>query len=492
MKIIDLLKDIDYELIKGNLFDDIIDIAYDTRKVIPGSLFVAITGTQVDGHSFINDAIIKGANTIIVEKDILVDANVNIIKINNTRKGLSQLSANFFGHPENKLTTIAITGTKGKTTTSWMIKSILEKDNKKVGVIGTNGVFYTDKHIKINNTTPESYDVFKYMNDMVNNGVEYLVIEVSSQALMLNRVYSICFDYGIFTNLSLDHIGDNEHKDFDDYKYCKSLLFKQCKMGIFNIDDENANYMIKNATCKVSTIGMLDNFDLDLQVISTNLFRENGTLGIILKTKGLINDSFKVSVPGNFSAYNSLCAIMVCHLLKVSDSVIKEALANFKVRGRVEPVEISDKFTILIDYAHNGMSMESILTTMREYHPRRLITVFGCGGNRSKTRRYEMGEISGKYADLSIITADNSRYEEVEDIINDILIGVKKTTGSYVSIADRKQAIKYSIQNAQEGDIILVLGKGQEDYQEIKGVKYPFDERIIINEIAKDLNLKRD
>lgn len=481
----DILKDVDYKLLQGDINTDIDDIAYDSRKVKKGTAFVALPGANVDGHDYIDNAILLGASALIVEKDINIDCEIPVIKLDNTRKKLSYLSASLFSYPHKKLITIAITGTKGKTTSSWMIKNILEESGKKVAVIGTMGIFIGEKHYTNKNTTPESYEIHKYMNEMVEDGIEYLVMEVSSQALKIGRVEGIEFDYGIFTNLSPDHIGENEHENYADYVYCKSLLFKQCKQGIFNIDDSEYLNMIKDATCDIHTYGKSKNADLVEDEIE--LLTEPGFIGINLKTSKLIEDTFRVNTPGQFSAYNAMCAILTCYLLGVDKEFMKKALSTVAVKGRVEPIKVSDDFNLLIDYAHNGMSMESVLSTIRDYKPKRIVSLFGCGGNRSKDRRYEMGEISGRLADFSIITADNSRYEDVNDIISDILIGMKKTDGEYITIPDRKEAIKYSIQNGKKGDIILVLGKGHEDYQEIKGVRYPFDERIIIKEILEEL-----
>lgn len=475
MKLIKILSGIKYEVVKGDIEIEVNNISYDSRKVGKEDAFICLVGASVDGHDYIEKAIESGANTIIVQKDINIDSDVTVIKLEDTRKSLSRLAINYFDNPSSELTTIAITGTKGKTTTSFMIKNILEEDNKKVGVIGTMGVFFGDKHYSTVNTTPESYDIQKYLREMVNDGVEYLVMEVSSQALKVGRVDGMMFDYGVFTNLSEDHIGDNEHKDMEEYIYCKSLLFKMCKNGIFNIDDIHYNEMIKDCTCKVYTFG--HNKEANLVIDKVELLRKEHFIGLEMKTSGIVNDVFLVNTPGEFSAYNSACAIVVTTLLGCNIDSIKDALSKVAVRGRVEIVPVSKKYTVIIDYAHNGVSTESILTTMRKYNPKRIVSLFGCGGNRSKDRRYDMGEVSGKYADLSILTEDNSRYEDVNDIINDIEVGIKKTDGKYIKIPDRREAIKYAIDNAEEGDIILILGKGHETYQEKKGKRTHFDDR---------------
>ena len=480
-----ILENIEYKVIKGNLDIEINDICYNSKNVKNNDGFIALIGHNMDGHNYISDAIEKGATVIFVEKDIDLKDDVTIIKLNDTRRDLALLSANLFENSSKKLKMIGITGTKGKTTTTWMIKRILEEDNKTVGVIGTMGVFIKNKHYDLVNTTPESYDIHKYLKEMVDNNIEYAVMEVSSQALKLGRVDGITFDYGVFTNLTHDHIGDGEHASMEEYIECKSLLFKQSRHGIFNIDDKNYKKMTNNCICDIHTFGY--DKKADLYCDKVELLREKDLIGINMTIEGIVCDTFKINTPGKFSAYNAMCAILTTYLIGCSIDSMKKALINISVKGRVEPVKISDKFNLLIDYAHNGVSMESILTTIREYNPRRIVTIFGCGGNRSKDRRYEMGEVSGKLADLSIITADNSRYEDVNDIINDILIGMHKTNGKYITIPDRKEAIKYSIENAHEGDIILLLGKGHEDYQEINGVRRPFDERVIIKEILNEL-----
>lgn len=475
MKLEKLLANINYELISGSLDTLVSGIFYDSRKVTTDSMFVCLSGSSVDGHNYIESAIKNGAKVIMVEKEVEKITNITIIKVADTRKILSPLAVNYYDNPSSKLITIGITGTKGKTTTSWMIKNILEEDHKKVGIIGTMGVFFNDKHYDTVNTTPESLDIQKYLSEMVNDGIKYVIMEVSSQALKVGRVSSMTFDYGIFTNLTKDHIGENEHKDMEEYIHCKSLLFKMCKYGIFNIDDKYYPMMIKDSSCKTYTFG--HNKEADLSICNVKLLRQEQFIGLEMQTEGSVNDTLKVNTPGEFSAYNAACAILVSNLLGCHLSSIKNALAKVAVRGRVEIVPINTNYTVIIDYAHNGVSTESILTTMRKYNPKRIISLFGCGGNRSTERRYDMGEVSGKYADLTIITEDNSRNEEVANIMNDIEIGIKKTNGKYIKIPDRREAIKYAISHAQEGDIILILGKGHETYQEKNGIRTHFDDR---------------
>lgn len=484
MKLRDILNNVDYEIIKGDLDISINDICYDSRKVKNSDLFICLVGTNSDGHNYIDKAISNGAKCIIVENDVIVDSDVVVIRVNDTRKCLSRISINYFSNPSSYMTTIGITGTKGKTTTSWMIKNILEEDGKSVGVIGTMGIFYGDKHYETVNTTPESYEVQRYLREMVDNGVKYLVMEVSSQALKVGRVDGMMFDYGIFTNLTRDHIGDGEHPDMNDYIYSKSLLFKMCKHGVFNIDDDYYSDMINDCKCSINTYGY--DKKSDLIISDTRLLREEDFIGVEVYTDGVIKDRILINTPGTFSVYNGICATLVTKLIGCDINSIKKALKRVAVKGRMEIVPYSDKYTIIIDYAHNGVSIKNVLETMREYNPKRIVSLFGCGGNRSRDRRYDMGEISGKYADYTIITEDNSRFEDINDIMNDIEVGIKKTNGKYIKIADRSEAIRYAIDNAMEGDIILLLGKGHETYKDVNGNRIHFDEREVINNIRSN------
>lgn len=501
MRLLDLLKNVQYKRVdKSNreLNTEIYDVVNDSRRAKEDTVFICIEGAVADGHNYIKNVIENNCKCILIQKDIdeleytqkdaILENDIIVIKTQDTRLALSYMSAALFNYPGEKLTTIAITGTKGKTTTSYMIRTILEDAGISTGIIGTTGVCFKDKHIETHNTTPESYDIQKYLKMMADENVSVCVMEVSSQALKLNRTAGIIFDYGIFTNLSPDHIGENEHADYEEYVFCKSLLFKQCKQGIFNLDDKETPSMIRNCTCKIHTYGFDETADLNLS--NVEYIVRGSFIGIGFNTHGVIEDRFEVNTPGKFSAYNAMAAILTTYLLNIDIMDMKTSLTHIFVKGRVESIHISDKFTLLIDYAHNAMSMESLLTTIKEYNPKRIVSLFGCGGNRSKLRRYEMGEISGKYADLSIITADNSRFENVLDIIEDILIGMNKTTGKNIVIPNRKEAIKYSILNAKEGDIILLLGKGHEDYQEIEGIRHPFDERVIIKEILEEIRFQ--
>lgn len=486
MNLSDILKNSEIIEIFGNKNPEIKEICYDSRKVTENCLFVCLKGVNFNGHNFIESAIEGGASAIAVEDKTFISEkyskNVSFIYVNSTRQFLAEASANFFDHPAKKLKTIGITGTKGKTTTSVMIKSVLEEAGYKVGLIGTLGIIIGDKKISSNNTTPESYEIQKSLSDMVKSGCKYAVFEASSIGLKTHRLDGILFDYGVFTNFSSDHIGEHEHKDIDEYLYCKSMLFKKCKVGLINIDDPNYEGILKDHTCKTATFGFDDK--ANYKAGNLNLVNKNGKVGVSFDISGLLNsENFFVPIPGKFNVYNALAAISVCNLIGISEVALKKGIEKTKVLGRVEPVDISEDFSLFIDYAHNAVSMENVLTTLKEYKPKRLVVVFGAGGDRPKVRRYEMGEAAGRIADFSVITSDNPRTEEPLQIIEDIKIGMHKTKGKYIVIPDRKEAIKYSIKNAQKGDIIVLAGKGHEDYQEINHVKYPFDERKVIADI---------
>lgn len=485
MKLSALLERIEYTCLQGNPDQEVTTVVYDSRKVEEGSLFLCIRGAVVDGHKFIPDVVAKGAKTLVVEEKVEAPEDVTVILVEDTRYAMAFISAAYFGHPAEKLKTIGITGTKGKTTTTYMVKSILENAGYKVGLIGTIEAIIGDRVIPAANTTPESFVIQKYFREMVDAGCDSVVMEVSSQGLMLHRTQGFVFDFGIFTNIEPDHIGPNEHRDFEHYLSCKALLLKQCRVGIVNRDDEHFEQIVAGHTCELETYGFAP--EADLRAEDAKLIGGNGYLGIDYHLKGLLDFPVEIDIPGKFSIYNSLTAIAICRHFKVSEENILKALKVARVKGRIEMVKVSDEFTLMIDYAHNAMALESLLTTLREYNPHRLVCMFGCGGNRSKLRRYEMGEVSGNLADLTIITSDNPRDEEPQAIIDDIKIGMAKTNGKFVEIADRKEAIRYAIVNGEPGDIVILAGKGHEDYQEIKGKKYPMDERVLIAEILEEL-----
>ena len=489
MKLQELIQDMEYECLQGSLDKEISTLIYDSRKAEQDAMFVCISGAVRDGHDFAKDVVEHGVTVLLVEKEVEVPADVTVLRVADTRLGLAEASAAYFGHPARELTTIGITGTKGKTTATYMVRSILEHSGYKTGLIGTIETIIGDEVIPSANTTPESYVVQESFRKMVDAGCKCVVMEVSSQGLMLHRVGGFVFDYGIFTNLEPDHIGPNEHKDLEDYIHCKSLLFRQCRQGIFNGDDKHLPQIMEGHTCKVETYGLGEH--VDLRATDIHLTDKGGTLGVAYHMSGLMDMDVEIDIPGKFSVYNSLTAISICRHFGVREEVIKNALAQIRVKGRVEVLDVSPKFTLMIDYAHNAMSLESLLTTLREYQPKRLVCLFGCGGNRSRDRRFQMGEISSRLADLTIVTSDNPRNEEPQAIIDDIVTGVRGAAGEYVTIIDRAEAIRYAIENAQEGDVIVLAGKGHEDYQEICGKKYHMDERELVADVVKDGNFIR-
>lgn len=479
-----LLKNVEFTVVKGSLETEITDIIYDSRKASQGCVFVCIKGFSSDGHSYAESAVNSGAAAVVISEDIEISGDVSVIKVEDARAALSAMSAQYFGNPAKELTTVAITGTKGKTTTAAMIRSILEKSGIKTGTIGTLGIVIGDNIYKTRNTTPESYEVQQAMRRMINEGCKAMVIEASSLGLKWHRVDGITFDIGVFTNFSNDHIGVNEHKDMEEYLYCKSLLFRQCRLGIVNADDPVVPKLLKNSCCRVFTYG-IDN-PADYCGANERLIAKENFVGVHFDLSGKKSFPVDVPIPGRFSVYNALAAIAVCDALGVESGTAEQGMREVRVRGRVEPVPTDGEYTLLIDYAHNALSMENLLNTLREYHPNRLITLFGAGGNRPKSRRCEMGEVSGRLSDISVITEDNSRFEDVSDIIADIVKGVEKSGGSYVIVENRVEAIRYCLSIARKRDIIVLAGKGHEDYQEIKGVRYHLDEREVVAKILEE------
>ena len=483
----ELIKNLEYDVLSSN-FDDILieQLIYDTRKVCQNCAFVCIKGVNFDSHSDIEVIINSGAKLIFVEEnidkkiiDIANNKNIIIISVKNTRKALSILSINYFRHPLKDMIIIGITGTKGKTTTAYMIRDILKAANKKVGIIGTVGCEYNDEFFYTNNTTPESYVLQEFFYKMRKAEVKYVVMEVSSQSLMLDRVYGICFNYAVFTNISHDHIGKNEHTDFDDYFNNKLKIFDNCKFAIINSDDlmfdEIKKYCIeKNVKYKTFSI----------KGINKKLLNTETTYGVEFEFD-LLNDSIKIPMPGFHNIQNSIIAIIVAKEIGIDDNSILTALSSVNVPGRVEIIKKSDDFTILVDYAHNEVGTTALINSLREYNPNRIVVVFGSGGNRDVERRYGMGDAVGELADFAVITADNSRFEKTMDIINQIVEALSKKMKNYKILEDRREAIEYAIREHKKGDVICVIGKGHEDYNDFMGHKYHFSDR---EEILKILN----
>ena len=485
-----ILAGLDNLKVKGNLDIDIPNISNNSKKVQKGDMFVAIKGFDFDGHEHIEEAIDNGARVIMaqegeIDKNFLKTNldNVTLILTNDTRYALAIAACNFYKNPSKKVKLIGVTGTKGKTTTTYMIKDILEKQGIRVGLIGTVASYVGGKKIADNDiTTPESLQLQEIFSKMVEEKCEVIVMEVSSQSLKLDRVAGCDFDYGIFTNLAEDHISEKEHNDIEDYFNSKLKLFKMCKKGFVNADDIYAAMVPKLVPeCQITTFGIDNHCD----VLAKDITVTNQYVDYKVKI-GDRNERIKVSIPGRFSVYNSLVAIAVAMQFGCSNENIKEALINIRVPGRSELVDNKLGLTIMIDYAHTPESLEKILSTVKIYTKGRVISVFGCGGDRDKRKRPMMGEVSGRVADYTILTSDNPRTEEPQAIINDIEEGIKATNGKYECIVDRVEAIKKAIKMANKNDIIVLAGKGHEITPEINKKKYPFDERIIVNEIIEN------
>lgn len=469
--------------ITGNPDIDISGIVYDSRKAIKDSLFVCIDGTTTDGHMYIPEAIKNGAVAVLVQKDVEAPENITVVKIPNTRYGLAHVSDKFFNHPSGRFNLIGITGTKGKTTTTFMVKSILEAYGQKVGLIGTVRNMIGDETVYVGrNTTPESYDLQSLFAEMAEKEVEDVVMEVSSQGLQLHRVSCCDFDIGVFTNIYKDHISPLEHKDMDEYLSAKIKLFKMCKKGLINIDSNFSERVLKEAECETYTFGV----EKDCDIRAYDIVKHSDSVEFKVDSKW-IKGGIKVNIPGMFSVYNALAAIGVCTLMGVPYEAIRKGLESVNVPGRFEIVSSGTDFTVIVDYAHTADSLENILNAVKDFARGRIICVFGCGGNKDRNRRFGMGEVSGRMADLTVITSDNPRSEDPLAIINDIETGIKKTRGEYIKIVDRREAIKYAIENAKAGDVVIIAGKGHETYQIFKDKTIHFDDREVAKEILREI-----
>lgn len=489
MKLNEILVGLEGLKVRGNLEIEINNLDKDSRNIKQGDLFIAIKGFTGDGHEFVETAISQGATAVMLQEGVSVELikkipkEVTVIVAKDTRYALAICSCNFYKNPSRKFKLIGVTGTKGKTTTTFMIKKILEKAGKKVGLIGTIATYIGDEKLEDSDrTTPESNKLQSIFAKMVEAGCEAVVMEVSSQSLKLHRVAGSEFDIGVFTNFSKDHISEKEHPDMEDYFNSKVELFKMCKTAFINADDYHVAKLPKLVpNCTITTYG-IDNF---CNMLAKDITITNSYVDFKVKL-GMRNERIKTGIPGRFSVYNSLAAICVAEKLGASVDQIKEALEEVRVPGRSELVNNSKELTIMIDYAHSPESLESILNAVKSYTRGRVISVFGCGGDRDTSKRAIMGEISGRIADYTIITSDNPRTEDPQKIVDQIEEGIKKTKGKYTVIVDRVEAIREAIKMADKKDIILLAGKGHEPYQEINGVKHPFDERIIVNDIIEN------
>ena len=474
MKLSEIVKNVNTEFFE-NSDPEITSIAYDSRKVTEGNLFVAIKGFETDGHKYIDSAIKNGAVAVIGEEDIECDCTY--IKVDNSRKALAVCAANFYGNPHKKLKIIGLTGTNGKTTTTYLIRQILMLKGMRCDLIGTNQILIGDEEIQSSRTTPESLDLFELFSKIEKSGGEYVVMEVSSHSLELDRVYGITFETAVITNITQDHL--DFHKTMQNYASAKAKILKMCKSAAINLDDEYAPLMQKNAKEHTLTYSI----DAPSQIKAENL--RMSERGVIFSIKFNDIHEMRLGIPGKFSVYNALAAICACINIGVDILDIEKGLVLAKsVKGRIEVVQVPTPYTIIIDYAHTPDGLENIISAVRDFARGRVITVFGCGGNRDSSKRPKMGKIAEELSDIVIVTSDNPRCENSASIIEDILLGMKKD--NHVVVENRKEAIRYAMQISREKDIVVLAGKGHETYQEIDNVKHDFDERVIVKQILAE------
>lgn len=483
MQLEQLLLHISYESVQGSPIQEITDICYHSGKARGGSLFVCLKGFRTDGCHYLPEAVKRGAVAAVVERgSVWTDVpDITIITVNDARTALAEVSAAFFDFPARKLTMVGITGTKGKTTTAYLTAQILREAGHRVGMLGTIVIDDGREEHPAEHTTPEAYEVQKYLAQMVANGCDCCVMEVSSQGIKMQRVAGILYDVGVFLNIEPDHIGAGEHESFAEYLACKSMLLRRCRLGIVNLDAEHLDEVLAGHTCELQYFSMKERADYMAQKVS---FAMSGgkLLGLFLLRTASLQVPVVMQLPGEFNVSNALAASAVAEYFSVDAKVLCRGLLHAKVPGRCENVSVSEDYVLLIDYAHNEMSLSNLLSMLRTFEPKRLVVLFGCGGNRSRLRRDRMGETAGRLADFTILTSDNPRWENPEMILDDIEAGIRRTQGGYVRIADRREAIAYAIRQAREGDIIVIAGKGHEDYQEICGVKYPMRDADLIYE----------
>ncbi len=477
MKLLDLLNGVNYEVLSGSQDMEINHIQYDSRKIKDGDLFVCLTGFEVDGHDYAFKAIEAGAKVIICEKDININnEEVTVLLVKEGRKALATMSANYYGHPTKKLKLIGVTGTNGKTTTVYLLKSMLEKAGKKVGLVGTIANYIGNKKVKSERTTPESLELQKLFRDMVDDGCEYCVMEVSSHSLYLDRVYGCEFEVGIFTNLTRDHL--DFHKSFENYYKAKFKLFERSKNCAINIDDDYGYRIVTDIESignkEVKTYSIKDESDFK----ASEVMLKEGDIHFIVN-----GDNYNSVLPGEYNVYNALGAIAAMNILDIDTKYIKEGLLDVVVPGRCERIgyKYDIPYEIIIDFAHTPDGLKNILETLKDYTKNRLIAVYGCGGDRDKVKRAELGRIGTELADLAIITSDNPREEDPMAIIKEIIAGISKS--NYIAIEDRSEAIKLALSMAEDGDVVVLAGKGHENYQITNEGVIHFDEREVVDEI---------
>lgn len=472
MKLQELLKDVAVLRCTAAEDTEICEVRYDSRTVQPGDLFVAIRGYATDGHRYIDKALAQGAAAVVCEE---APEGAPAVVVENARRALAQIAANRFGHPADSMVMLGVTGTNGKTTTTYLVKHMLEAAGHKVGLIGTNQNLIGDEVIGTERTTPESYELHALFARMRDAGCTHVIMEVSSHSLVLDRVYGIRFAVGAFTNLTQDHL--DFHKTMEEYRRAKALLFAISDKGVINLDDPAAKAMLADAQCPCLTFSCeKDAADLTAK----NLKLHADGVEFVAATKGDLA-RVKLPIPGHFSAENALTALGIVLQLGMPLADAAKSLATATgVKGRVEVVPTDTDYTVLIDYAHSPDGVENVLRAVRGFAKGRVVALFGCGGDRDRTKRPKMGKIAADLADFCIVTSDNPRTEDPKAIIDDILEGMKGTKTPMQVIVDRPEAIHWALAHAQKNDVIVLMGKGHETYQEVNHVKHHMDEREIV------------
>ncbi len=452
------------------------ELRYNSRKVEKGDVFCCVVGTFADGHKYAQQAVDAGAAALVVERRL--DIDIPQVLVEDTRIAMAEMAAAYYGYPSREMQMIGVTGTNGKTSTTYMLKAIAERMGKKVGLIGTIRNMIGDIIIDTERTTPESVDLQRILRQMRDEGVDVAIMEVSSHSLDQKRVHGIEYDVGEFTNLTEDHL--DYHKTFENYFNAKKLLFKQSKAAVINRDDPYAKRMMEGLEIPIMTFGIREKAD----VMASEIDITTRGVQFDFNYKNIVS-RFNVPIPGLFSVFNAMGAAAVAISLGWNLDSIKYGLEHMmSVSGRLEPLPTGkNEFTVLLDYAHTPDALENVLKTVKGFATGRIVTLFGCGGDRDRAKRPIMGEIAGRFSDFAIVTSDNPRTEEPMDIINSIVEGVKKSGCEYIVIENRREAIEYALKNARKNDVIILAGKGHENYQEINGGKHHFDEKEIVAEI---------
>ncbi len=486
MKLSGILNGQNYEVIQGNIDCNVKGIHNDSRKIEAEYVFVAIKGFEQDGHVYIGQSIVNGATAVVLENldyvDVTVPENITVIRVENGRKALASMATHFYNHPSSQFRLCGVTGTNGKTSTVFLINNILEAQKRKTGLIGTIGNKIGDQTLEAERTTPESIELNLLFHQMATKNVQDVIMEVSSHALDLYRVAYAQFDVGVFMNLTLDHL--DYHKTMDNYRDAKLKLFHMAKIGVVNCDDEVGRYIIENGTCKEWITFSVKNAEAALY--ATNIMNHLSGVEFTLHYQGMEHKCV-LQTPGEFSVYNGLAAIGCCLALGVTlDNILAALKENSRIRGRFEMIELPQGYNAIVDYAHAPDGLENVLKAIKGFAPKKIITVFGCGGDRDKSKRPIMGKIGGEYSDYCIITSDNPRTEDPESILDGVETGIQQTQCPYLRIVDRRTAIYKALDIAETEDLILVAGKGHEDYQIIGKEKIHFDDAEIIREYIKE------